>query len=611
MEQGKGYARKYLRVNLTAETVSEVTYNEATLRKYLGGAGVGARILYDEVPPQSLWSEPVNRIVIASGILGGTSIPGSGTVSLTTKGALTNGATSTQANGRFGAYLRFQGYDGIIIQGAAQRFVYLHIDDGTAELRDASHLLGVDTYRTGDVIRDEWGKKEMEMAVCCIGPAGEHLVRWAGTFIDKGHSMSHNGSGAVLGSKKLKAIAVARGTQRVDVTDRDKLTEIGNKLREEGNLFKGTVGGVQRSQLSGRGTLPVKNYSTNVWNISEDQIEKFSEPYIRGHYAPTKSPCWGCAADHSTLMTIPDGKYQGYFAEEPEYEQMAAWGSVIDNKDAAAAVMLSGLTDRLGLENNEAGWLVGWVMECYENGYLTQEDTDGLNMSWGNVEAVKQLLYMIAHRQGCGDVLAEGVMRASQKLGGNAAEIAIYTLKGNTPRGHDHRTAWHELFDTSVSNTGTFETSRALDSTYGNVPGHPQETSSAVATSKGTMQLEDSLGVCRFQVRTNITALAAAVSATTGWNFTPEEGMTVGRRTVNLMKAFNIRAGITKEKDYPSPRYGSTHVDGQYKGIGIIPHFDEMLENYYTLMGWDTVTSRPLPETLKKLGLDDVIADIW
>lgn len=607
-----GYAGRFLRVDLTSEHLSDVVFDEETLRKLVGGTGMGTKILYDEVPPKGPWSDPANRIVIASGPLGGTSIPGSGTISLVTKGALTNGATSVQSNGRFGAYLKMSGYDGIIIQGAGKRWSYLCIENESAELRDANNLLGMDTYDTGDAIRKENGKKEMEMSVASIGPAGEHLVRFSGVFVDKGHSASHNGPGAVMGSKKLKAIAAGRGTKHVAVNDRERLAVVAKKFLENTKNYKGTIGGVYNNQLSGKGTLPVKNYSTNVWDISKDQLEKFSEPYIRRKFKPRKSPCWGCPADHSTLMTITEGPYAGMEIEEPEYEQMAAWGPVIDNKDAPAAAMLSSLTDRLGFDNNEAGWLLGWVMECYEKGYLAREDTGGLTMSWGNVEAVKQLLDMIAHRQGLGDLLAEGVMRASQKIGGEAAECAIYTKKGNSPRGHDHRTAWGELFDTVVSSTGTIETHRALmDPKTGDQPGNPMETSTAVALTKGIMEFEDSLGTCRFNTRMNTVLLAEAVSAATGWSFTPEEAKSVGQRAVNLMKAFNLRAGITRELDYPSSRYGSTHVDGPWKGIGIMQNWDEMLENYYRLMGWDVKSGKPLPETLRNLGLEDVVKDIW
>jgi len=314
------------------------------------------------------------------------------------------------------------------------------------------------------------------------------------------------------------------------------------------------------------------------------------------------------------MMTITEGPYEGMVVEEPEYEQLAAWGPVIDLKDVSSALMLSSLTDRLGFENNEAGWLMGWVMECFEKGYLTKDQLDGLEMRWGDAEGVRQLLYMIAHRQGIGDLLAEGVMRASQKIGGEAAKCAIYTAKGNTPRGHDHRTRWFEMFDTSVSSTGTLETGGTVLYLGGpelQGPGYPTDVSTFAAETKGMMVFEDSLVLCRFNSRMNLVLESEAVSAVTGWDFTPEEAKKVGLRAVNLMKAFNTRAGMTRELDLPSTRYGSTPADGPSKGVSIAPHWEEMLNNYYNLMGWDVETGKPLPETLKKLGLEHVIKDLW
>ena len=614
MRELGGYAGKFLRVDLTHERLTEVTFDEETLRKFIGGTGIGSKILYDEVPPEINWSDPENRLILASGPLGGTRIGGSGTFSLVTKGALTNGATSVQANGLFGAYIKFSGYDGIIIHGAARRWLYLYIDDGKAELKEASHLLGSDTYQIVDLLKKELGKKERQLSIVSIGPAGEHLVRFAGVFAEKGHSASHNGPGAVMGSKKLKAIAVSRGTKRVQVKDREKIAKIAEELYQNVKNFTGTVGGVYNSHKSGRGTLPIKNYMTSIWDAQEEEIKSFSEEYIRKTFGSKPNPCWACRLKHSTMMVIPEGRYKGMEVEEPEYEQLAAWGPVIDLKDVSSAAMLSSLTDRLGMENNEAGWLIGWVMECYEKGYLTKDDLDGLEIQWGDAESTKQLLYMIAHRQGIGDLLAEGVMRASKKIGGEAAKCAIYTMKGNTPRGHDHRTRWFEMFDTCTSNTGTLETG-PTGTYFGGAelqgPGYPMEISTAVAETKGMMIFEDSLVLCRFNGRMNLVLESEAVSAATGWDFSSEEAKKAGLRAVNLMRAFNIRAGITKELDRPSSRYGSTPVDGPSKGKNIMVHWDEMLENYYRLMGWDTETGKPLPETLKALDLDYVIKDLW
>lgn len=607
-----GYAGKFLRLDLANEKTTDVIFDEETLKKYIGGTGIGAKILYEEVPPEIDWSNPENRLIFASGPLGGTRIGGSGTFSLVTKGALTNGATAVQANGLFGAYIKFCGYDGVIVQGAARRWLYLYINDGKAELREASHLLGSDTYETVDLLSRELRKKERQLSVVSIGPAGENLVRFAGVFAEKGHSASHNGPGAVMGSKKLKAIAVSRGKKTVKVKDRDKLAKVADELYQNVKTWTGTLKWVYLWHKSGNGALPIRNYLTNIWNISKNEIERFSEEYIRKTFQPKPNPCWACRLTHSTMMKITEGPYEGMIVEGPEYEQLAAWGPVIDLKDIFGAIMLSGLTDRLGLENNEAGWLIGWVMECFEKGFLTKDQLDGLEMHWGNVGGVRQLLHMIAHRQGVGDLLAEGVMRASQRIGGEAAKCAIYTAKGNTPRGHDHRTRWFEMFDTCVSNTGTMETGYVYSGgaeLHG--PGYPIEAYTAEADAKGMMVFEDSLVICRFNSLTNLVLESEAVSAVTGWDLTPEEAKRAGLRAVNLMKAFNLRAGITRELDRPSTRYRSTPVDGPSKGKNILPYWEKMLNNYYRLMGWDAETGKPLPETLQKLCLEHIIKDLW
>ncbi|MEM2094957.1 MAG: aldehyde ferredoxin oxidoreductase N-terminal domain-containing protein, partial [Candidatus Bathyarchaeia archaeon] len=420
-----GYAGKLLRVNLTSQKLSAVSLEEQTAKDYIGGTCLGVKMLYEEVPPQADWSDPVNLICIASGPLGATRIPGSGTVSIVTKGALTNGATAVQSNGFFGAFLRLSGYDGIVVQGASKRWVYLYIGRDKLEFKDAAHLLGMDTYETADMIKSETGEKDLTMSVLSIGPAGENLVRFAGIFIDKGHAAAHNGTGAVMGSKRLKAIAVARGTKQIEVKDPEKLAVVANKMFERGKRFRGTLDGVYgggRENLLKRATLPIRNYQTNIWDISDEQLSKYHEPYIRQAFKGQPHSCFACPATHCQSMIITEGPYAGMEIEEPEYEQLAAWGPLIDNKDMASAAMLSSLCDRLGFDNNEAGWLFAWLMECYEKGYVTKEMLGGLEMRWGNVEAVRQVMYMIAHRVGFGNILAEGVMRAAQKLGIEAAK---------------------------------------------------------------------------------------------------------------------------------------------------------------------------------------------
>lgn len=610
MSQGiKGFAGKYLRVDLTGDNLYDWIPDETTYRRYLGGTGMGCKILYDEVSPTVEWSDPVNRMTIASGPLGGTSVGGSGTISIVTKGALTGGATSVQANGLFGAYMKFSGYDGVILQGAAKDWKYLMIRDGSAELIDASSIKGLDTYETCDALREEFGVKGRGASVLSIGPAGEHLVRWSGVFVDHGHSASHNGPGAVLGSKRLKAIVTFRGKGRIEVADSEKLREVSQRMYEDVEYFTGTIGLVEGMYKSGTGALPIKNYTTNIWDIESDKLDSFGERLLREKYQVERMPCWGCRLLHCAMFHIPDGPYQG-LVEEPEYEQMAAWGPVIGQDDVEGAMMLSGLTDRLGLENNEAGWLSAWLMECFEKGLITKEQMGGLEIRWGDVLAVKELLTMISERRGLGNLLAEGIKRASEEIGGEAARTAIYTMKGNTPRGHDHRTRWAEMFDTCVSNTSTIETHMSVMGPEVQGPANPLQVSTEVAQTKGLMQLEDSVGTCRFNTRMNAKLISEAVSAATGWDFTAEEGKRVGLRAVNIMRAFNLRSGIRREHDRPSGRYGSTPVNGPTAGISIMPHWDAMLRNYYELLGWDPETGKPLPETLKDLGIGHVSKDL-
>ncbi len=622
-----GYAGKLLRVDLTNEQITEEKLDEETARKYIGGTGIGAKYLYEEVPAGVEWSDEGNRLIIASGPLGGTTIGGSGTISVVTKGALTNGATSSQANGFFGAFLRFAGYDGIILQGRARRWVYLHIDQGKAELRDASHLMGKDTWETSDHIKGEFGKREREMSVASIGPAGENLVKFACIFVDKGHTASHNGTGAVMGSKKLKAIAVTRGRGRPTFKDREALSATGNQIHEyivstprgRAGYEYGTLNMLREDIIAGGGSVPVKNYTTNIYDIEPEKLEKFWGPYIRSHFEPKPSPCWGCRSHHCHMITITEGPYKGYVGEEPEYECFNAVGPLIGVTDVTVAIFLANEADRLGIDINEAGWTLGLAIECYEKGIITREDTDGIELTWGNYEAANQMMHRIATRQGFGDILAEGAMRAAQRIGGEAPNFAIHTMKGNTPRGHDHRNRWPMLFDTCLSPLGTDvgrSTLPPADLGLSLDPGiKPDQSTEYIVASniqgKGDRPFVDCLGVCWQATRDDFKLLTQGINAATGWDLSPQEAREVGRRIVNLLRVFNIRHGHTAEMDAPSPRYGSTPVDGPSQGKSIMVHWNEMRSKYYEGMGWDRETGKPLPDTLRHVGLEHTIPELW
>jgi len=577
---------------------------------------LGAKFLYEEVPPGVEWSDPENRMIWATGPLGGTKVSGTGTFSVVTKGPMTNLAGATQANGFLGAFLKFSGFDALVIQGAAPQWSYLYIHDGKAELRGAIYLLGKDTWETEEAIAEELGLDPRRVSVYSIGPAGENLVRFASLMGDRGHVAAHNGVGAVMGSKRLKAVAVARGRGRVPIADPKRLSEASKKLFEHastkfagGTLYKWGTGGLLGG-IYATGMLPVKNYTTNIF----PEHDKIDGQYLRTHFEERPKPCWACRVNHVRYMKVTEGPYAGFEGEEPEYEQIAAWGPQIGQTDAGAIVMLANTVDRLGLDCNESSWLMGWLMECYERGILTKDDLDGLEMTWGNVEAVRVMLHRIARREGCGDWLAEGVMRASRRVGGEAPNIGIYTLKGATPRGHDHRGRWYELLDTCLSNTSTIEASFGLPPELPGKPKlidpfSPEEISTVNAVTGGWRQFEDCLGICRF-CSTDPVLTLECVNAATGWNLTVDEALDTGRRVINLLRMFNFRHGLDPNLEAPSPRYSSTPVDGPAQGISIAEHFDWMKQNYWKLMGWDTKTGRPLPETLKELGLEELIADL-
>jgi aldehyde:ferredoxin oxidoreductase len=612
-----GYTSGILRIDLTTGKTITQPFDEAFLRKYVGGAALGMRLINDEVSPGSDWRDPENRLFVGSGPLGGTRIGGSGAVTVVTKGALTNGMASSQANGFFGAFLRFSGFDGILLHGAAPNWVYLYIHDGIAELRDATHLVGKNTFEVDGIIKEELKKKEREASVLCIGLAGENLVRIAGISVDKGHMAAHNGIGAVMGSKKLKAIAVDRGTTTVVLKNKEAMPEIARKILAntrsdkflDMTLKEGTVGGVPLATQAG--FVPTKNYTTSINTMTPEILQTYSTNSIRTRFHAKPSPCWACTSTHCHMMEITEGKYKGRKFEEPEYEGMAACSTLIGVEDVNMTIVLASEIDRLGFDINEAGYLMAWVIECYEKGILTKEDTDGLEMTWGNGEAVMAMLKKTALREGFGNVLAEGLMRAAQQVGKGSTNMAVHTMKGNSVRGHDHRVIWLELFDTSVSNTGTLETHKGapykllgLPATFD--PFDWEMTSTVEAKIKGAMIFEDSMVTCRFQTSCAIDLLAEAVNLATGWDMDFDEAMNVGKRAVNIARMFNLRCGIGAELDAPSVRYGSMPLDGVGAGQSIMFHWDEMLRNYYTLMGWDE-SGKPLPETLRKLGLADLI----
>jgi aldehyde:ferredoxin oxidoreductase len=611
-----GYAGHLLRIDLGREKFERIPLSPDFAANFIGGSGFGAKFLYQEVLPGTQWSDPENKVILSTGPLGGSRVSGAGTFSMVAKGPMTDHGGTSQANGFFGAYLKLAGFDGLIIQGKAKRPCGLIIREGKVEFFDARHLWGLDTWETEKRVRKE-GNYGRSISVYSVGPAAEKGVRFSVLCGDQGHIASKNGMGAVLAAKNLKALGAVRGSHRIPVHDEALLKKLAEQLLEKARTYRGgsihqwgTAGIVGNLHLAG--VLPVKNYTTNLFPA----YERVNGQTIRKTMQLKPKPCWRCGIRHLHFVKVLDGPYAGTTGEEPELECVTAFGPLIGQENLGAIVMLSDLVDRLGLDANETGWTVAWVMECYQRGILTKNDLDGLEMNWGNVEAARSLIQKIARREGIGDILAEGVMRAAGKIGGQARDCAIFTQKGATPRGHDHRGRWSEMLDTCLSTTSTLEATGGggpRPELYGfppvKDPFDPLETGAANALVNGYKVFEDSLGICNFNAVDPRLTLEC-VNAVTNWNLDLPGAMRTGLKTIHRLRMFNLRHGQDIRLEAPSSRYGSTPSDGPCQGRGISPHWEKIRERYYEGMGWDKQTGWPLAETLRKLGLDDLVSDL-
>ena len=449
------FAGKILRVDLSKRETRAEPWSETQMRDAIGGVGLGTVILYRELPAHATWDHPDNLLIMATGPLAGLPVWGTGGLTVVTRGAGTDGPTATQANGFFGTNLKYSGYDAIVMKGIASEWVYLYINDDVVELRDAKHLLGKDTWETQDALYKELGLSGHQLSVYSSGVAGENLVRFAAIQGDYGHVASKNGCGAVMGKKKVKAVAIVRGTKALRVADPRGLMQAADDIAHDlqtdptarGLYEYGTLPGVVN--LSKIGMLPIKNYTTNVAEIDPNLWEA---PKLREGFDHRGHQCNACGMHHCHMQVIRSGPHKGKIVDEPEYEGWSGAGWAIGATDPQQVSWLNTELDRACVDVNEWGWLCGWVMECVEKGYITKEQL-GFDLKWGDVEGARKLLDLVVHRRGIGDMLAEGTKRAAEKLGGPAQDCAIYTMKGATPRGHDHRARWHEMLDTCTSAT--------------------------------------------------------------------------------------------------------------------------------------------------------------
>ena len=624
-----GYQGKILRVNLTAGKITtEPLPDESILRKYVGNFGLGLWYLIKELPLGVAPLEPENPLIFMNGPVIGTRIPSCNNNTCVTLNHDT-GYTAGRAHshGWWGPYLAMAGYDGIIINGASDKWVYLWIDDDKVEIRDASKLLGKDTHETEDLVKEDLGLPVKVGAgtasVAAIGPAGENCC--AGGIIenDKNHSWSHSSVGSVMGSKKLKAIAV-RGSGKVKVADEEKMAAIAKEW-----LKAATTTGI--AYLIGNAAVPRDDYhgvkdkvGLSAKNWLTNDIPGFGDRMSKQKI--TAKPCYRCPIGCCYDVEMVEGPYKGYVATlSGGGENLEGSASIVGaGKEPGEIFYLTDLNDRLGLETSTIGCEMAVAFEAYEKGLLTKKDTDGLELKWGDVKVIETLMRRIAHREGAfANSLADGIRTAAQRVGLPEASVDI---KGAGMNLHDWRRAWGVLLGQVTSGgagwpqTGVDMWITEPDVGYPELtdPLSPRNKGKEVADTGKAKFWDDCYGVCWYASRAQPGILrmsSGAVASTVGWDdFSPEEALEVGYRVLTLERIFNMQHGLTAEDDYIiSPRLiePAPADAGPAAGKSVAPYLEGWVRDFYEALGWERKTGRPLRSTMKKLGLEEFMDIVW
>jgi aldehyde:ferredoxin oxidoreductase len=610
-----GYHGRILRVDLTARQLTIETPGEVFYRRYLGGAGFIAYYLLKEVPPGADPLGPENRLVFACGPVTGAPLAGSGRNAIGAHSPLTGAMGESDVGGFWGAELKAAGFDAIVVQGQATSPVYLWVHDGEAELRDAAHLWGLENKETHAAIRNELGAKRARIALC--GPAGEKLVRYANIVADLKHAAGRTGLGAVMGSKKLKAVAVA-GTDRPPLADRARVGEMSRWLRDHYRELMGPFAdmgtGVSVMPYNAMGALPVHNFRDGHL----DGADILGREGLAEHVVVRMESCYACAVSCKKVVALAEPYHVDPAYGGPEYETAASIGSNCGVTDVYAVSKASERCNALGLDSISSGGTIAFAMECFENGLLTVEDTDGLALRFGDAAAMLHTLELIAARQGIGDLLAEGTRRAAERIGQGADRLAVH-VKGQELPYHDPRIQHGLGLGYAVSYTGADHCHSAFDRAYEEEPTMegvrnlgvletmpatwlgPQKVR-AILYGSLRSHLDNCLGLCDFLPYRN-DQVVEIVQAVTGWQTNAWELWKAAERLVTMARAFNVRQGFTPADDrLPSRMAEPLGPDGPGKPIdpGAVA---AALPFYYEMMGWDPATGVPRAAKLYELDI--------
>ena len=642
---------KILSVDLSQNTIEEQALDPAIQRDYLGGYGLGAQVLYERMPPGADPLGPDNILGFLPGLLTGTGLPFSGRFMVVAKSPLTGGWGDANCGGNFGPALRSTGLDGVFVAGISPKPVYLLIDDdeGRVELKDAAHLWGLDTAETEQKIKQEVGGKAQ---VVCIGPAGEKLSLIAAIINDKGRAAARSGLGAVMGAKRLKAVAV-RGSQRLPVHDKRALSRLSRPVRQPfkenprlpGFLFRLTklvlplmrrlrmrpVGGTTESMaqlykvygtcvgtslLTALGDAPVKNWKGVAFrDFSLERSARISDDAVIQHKVKPYH-CRHCPLGSGGIVCIEDERYDTRETHKPEYETLAAFGSLLLNDDLESIVHINTLCDRYGLDTISAGACVAFALECAEKGLISREEADGLDLSWGNVEAIVALVEKIARREGIGDLLADGVKRAAEQIGQGSDALAMHAggqeLAMHDPRYEPFLGLAYQVDPTpgrhNTAYGGTYDLP-ALHDVFAQEGFSPpgryeyEGKGTVLALSNRHLQVLNCAGLCMFSIITGRPPVREWINAATGWDLGYEDMLRIGYRIQVLRHVFNLREGVRPE-DFALPSRAAGHPplqEGPLKGVTL--DMDVMVRDYFRAMGYDEETGIPGEELLQSLGL--------
>jgi len=621
-----GYGGTILWVDLEKKELVRESLKPQLAKSFLGGRGINSWLLYKNVIPKESPFHPRNPLIFGIGPITGTMLPAASRFTVTARSPLTYGQGDANAGGYFGPELKFAGYDHIVFVGRSKSPVYLFIENDRAELKDANHLWGKDTWETQRLIREEL--KDEDIQIACIGPAGEKLVRVA-CIIHGLKRAAAKGMGPIMGSKNLKAVAV-RGTKGVKVANPDEFFRICTGIlkdyqRKDLTLY-GTAISLLHEEKKGV-SWATKNLQTTKFpglrNITPD---KFNEKYL--HHLKA---CFGCSISCGRSYKVKEGEFKGLYGEGPELAAFWSWGTQPQVDNLAAVLKSDVLSNQMGVDCMETGDTIAFAMECYQRGILSREETGGLELTWGNYKTVHKLIQQIAHREGIGEILGEGMRIAAQKIG-KGAEYFCRHIKGQSFPA--------EMRVKHGSVLGYLTSTRGADHLRGiavddlmpikHIKEHFGDEALKGNGLKGKgmatkwvqdmTTIPDLLGICKIfyvlsAAYTEFTPddFARIYTTATGMELCGEDLLKASERVYNVEQAFNVKIGGFSRKDDVLPdRLFEEKLDGgpaQGKRLQR-EHLEKLLDDYYEARGWDRLTTAPTRKTLEALDLESVADDL-